>query len=114
MARYEFLRSLDDELSTIDLALNRMDALPYRDPTLYAMFTSGAVNSEDDQLEPDHLRERLTILQGTVALSQGPPLPPHEREAAAIHVQVERAMSAYNAFLAAHHLSPDVKPEACT
>jgi photosystem II stability/assembly factor-like uncharacterized protein len=114
VTRYEFLKSLDDELSTIDLALNRMDALPYRDPALYAMFTSGAVNSEDDQLEPDHLRERLTILQGTVALSQGPPLPPHDREAAAIHAQFERAMNAYGAFLTAHHLSPDVKPEACT
>lgn len=114
VARYAFLKSLDDELSTIDLALNRMDGLPYRDPALYSMFTSGAVNSEDDQLEPDRLRERITILQGTVALSQGPPLPPHQREAAAIHAQFERAMNAYGAFLTAHHLSPDVKPEACT
>lgn len=114
VARHEFLASLDDELSAIDIALNRMDSLHYRDPAVYALFTSGVVNSEDDQLMPDRLRERLTILQGAVALSQGPPLPPHEREAAAIRAQFETAMSAYRAFLAKHHLSPDVKPEACT
>ncbi len=112
--RYRFLTSLDGELSAIDTALNRMDALPYRDPSVYSLFTSGIVNSEDDQLKPDHLRERLTILQGVVALSQGPPLPPHLREAAAIRTQFETAMNGYRAFLAAHHLPPDVEPEACT
>jgi photosystem II stability/assembly factor-like uncharacterized protein len=114
IARYEFLRSLDDQLSAIDIALNRMDSLPYHDPALYSTFTSGVVNSEDDQLKPDRLRERLTILQGAVALSQGPPLPPHEREAAAIHAQFERAMTAYRAFLAAHNLPPDAKQEVCS
>ncbi len=78
-----------------------------------SMFTSGVVNSEDDLLMPDRLRERLTILQGAVALSQGPPLRPHEREAAAIHAQFEHAMAAYRAFLASHHLPPDNKQEAC-
>ncbi len=48
---------------------------------------------------PDRLRERLTILQGAIALSQGPPLPPHVREAAAIRGQFETAMAAYHAFL---------------
>ena len=77
------------------------------------MFTSGVVNSEDDQLMPDRLRERLTILQGAIALSQGPPLPPHYREAAAIHAQFESAMSAYRAFLSAHHLPPDADTGEC-
>ncbi len=112
VARYEFLKSLDDELSAIDVALNRLDKM--RDAArVYAMLTSGAVNSEDDLLEPDSLRERLTILQGVLALSQGPPLSPHEREAAAIHAQFETAMAAYRAFLAAHNLPPDRKQEVC-
>ena len=112
--RYEFVKALDDELSSIDVALNRLDSLPYRDPALYAMFTSGVVNSEDDLLRPDRLRERLTILQGVIALSQGPPLPPHQREAASITAQYEAAMSAYRAFLAAHHLAPDPPRGECT
>lgn len=111
--RYEFVKALDNELSEIDVALNRLDSLPYRDRSLYSAFTSGVVNSEDDLLTPDRLRERLTILQGAIALSQGPPLPPHEREAAAIHAQFVTAMGVYRAFLAAHHLPPDPKPEVC-
>jgi photosystem II stability/assembly factor-like uncharacterized protein len=126
VTRYEFLKSLDDELSEIDVALNRLDRMvPLRQAqgdkglardakVVYALFTSGVVNSEDDLLVPDSLRERLTILQGVVALSQGPPLPPHEREAAAIHVQFETAMAAYRAFLAAHNLPPDRKQEVCS
>jgi hypothetical protein len=114
IARFDFVRSLNEELSAVDTALNRMDSLPYRDDAVYAMFTSGVVNSEDDLLKPDRLRERLTILQGVIALSQGPPLPPHEREAAAIRAQFEAAMAAYNNFLAAHHLPPDPKQEACS
>lgn len=113
VARYQFVKALDDELSAIDVALNRMDALPYRDNSVYSMFTSGVVNSEDDLLMPDRLRERLTILQGAVALSQGPPLRPHVREAAAIHAQFEHAMTAYRAFLASHHLPPDNPQEVC-
>jgi photosystem II stability/assembly factor-like uncharacterized protein len=115
VARYNFVKALDDELSAIDVALNRLDKMA---PTpevaaLRAQFTSGVVNSEDDQLMPDRLRERLTILQGAIALSQGPPLPPHEREAAAIRVQFDTAIAAYNAFLQAHHLPPDPKRSAC-
>jgi hypothetical protein len=66
---------------------------------VYTLLTSGAVNPEDNLLMPDRVRERLTILQGDVALSQGPPLPPHVREAAAIRLQFQRAMAAYNQLL---------------
>ena len=113
VTRYQFVKSLDDELSSIDTALNRLDSLPYHDKALYSMFTSGIVNSEDDQLKPDRLRERLTILQGVVALSQGPPLAPHEREASAIHAQFEGAMAKYRAFLSAHNLPLDPTQEVC-
>jgi hypothetical protein len=121
-SRNAFVSSLNDELSAIDTALNRLDAL--RRPAspalrrdiarVYAQFTSGVVNSEDDQLMPDRLRERLTILQGVISMSQGPPLPPYEREAAAIHAQFETAMTAYRAFLTAHQLPPDPQPTPCT
>ncbi|MBV9719961.1 MAG: hypothetical protein JOZ77_11625 [Candidatus Eremiobacteraeota bacterium] len=117
LQRYRFITELNDELSVTDLALNRLDSLRgslRRDANgVYAMLTSGVVNSEDELLRPDRLRERLTILQGVVALSQGPPLPPHQREAAAIHDQFETAMIAYRRFLAEHKLSPDPKPEVC-
>lgn len=118
VARYQFVKSLDDELSAIDVALNRLDALsPFDnaqgDTTVRKLFTSGVVNSEDDQLMPDRLRERLTILQGVIALSQGPPLPPHYREAAAIRAQFETAMSKYREFLAKHHLPADQKTSEC-
>jgi photosystem II stability/assembly factor-like uncharacterized protein len=107
VARYAFLKRLDDELSSIDTVLNRLDRLrtgasfPLREAVqrLYRQFTSGVQNSEDDQWMPDRLRERLTILQGVVALSQGPPLPPHEREATAIAGEYDRAMAAYRRFL---------------
>ncbi|MBV8197892.1 MAG: hypothetical protein JO263_07140, partial [Candidatus Eremiobacteraeota bacterium] len=111
VARYEFVKSLDDELSAIDRALNRLDSLSV---ALSSMFTSGVVNSEDDLLMPDRLRERLTILQGAIALSQGPPLPPHYREAAAIRTQFESAMSAYHAFLSKYHLSQDPTTGDCS
>ena len=119
VARYEFVKSLDDELSAIDVALNRLDSLApsvtqaSSKHDVYSMLTSGVVNSEDDQLTPDRLRERLTILQGAIALSQGPPLPPHYREAAAIHGQFAAAMAAYRAFLNAHHLPPDRSTGEC-
>jgi hypothetical protein len=62
---------------------------------------------------PDRLRERLTILQGGVALSQGPPSAAQLREAEAIRAQFDVAMAAYRAFLTAKHLPPDKKQEAC-
>ncbi|MGC1380336.1 MAG: hypothetical protein WA814_04860 [Candidatus Baltobacteraceae bacterium] len=124
-ARYAFVKSLNDELSAIDVALNRLDALRTQSsgphdaamrraiPAVYSRFTSGVVNSEDQLLTPDRLRERLAVLQGVIALSQGPPLPPHEREAAAIRLQFDAAMDAYRAFLAAYHLPPDPSPKVC-
>jgi photosystem II stability/assembly factor-like uncharacterized protein len=119
VARYAFMKSLDDELSAIDVALNRMNtlggnvALRQAQRDTERLITSGVVNSEDDQLMPDRLRERLTILQGVMALSQGPPLPPHEREAAAIRMQFETAMARYRALLTANHLPLDPPPTVC-
>ncbi len=113
--RYEFLSELNAELSAIDIALNRLDTLRADAPAaarrsidrLYAHFTSGGLNSEDDMWSPDRLRERLTILQSTVALSQGPPLAPHLREAAAIRLEYERAMAAYHGYISAHGISSE-------
>jgi hypothetical protein len=111
--RYNFVQQLNDELSAIDSALNRLDAWrAHASPRVqseivdvYRMFTSGARNSEDDMFAPDRLRERLTILQGDIALSQGPPLPAHIREAALIRAEYERAMIAYHRLLSANGLS---------
>lgn len=107
VARHDFIASLDGELSQIDAALNKLDSLRAKATAaqrpaidnVYAQLTSGILNSEDDQWRPDKLRERLTILLGDVNLSQGPPLPPHLREAADIRAQFDRAMSAYNVLL---------------
>ncbi|HEY4433132.1 MAG TPA: hypothetical protein VGM99_01915, partial [Candidatus Cybelea sp.] len=109
LARYRFVRSLNDMLSAIDRALNRFGGIA----AVRRLFTSGVVNSEDDQLEPDRLRERLTILQGVIALSQGPPTQAQQREAAAVCAQFEVAMKSYRAFLAARHLSPDPGEASC-
>ncbi|MGZ3553124.1 MAG: hypothetical protein ACXWNK_13635 [Vulcanimicrobiaceae bacterium] len=113
VARYQFLSGLNDELSAIDDALNRLDTMRAQTTPLqrraldrvYAQLTSGVVNSEDDQWTPDRLRERLTILQSDVALSQGPPLPPHLREAQAIREEYGEAMAAYHEFLTANGIS---------
>lgn len=116
--RYRFVSELNDELSQIDIALNRLDSLATlrhaQGDAVTKTFTSGVVNSEDDQLMPDSLRERLTILQGGLALSQGPPSAAQVREAAAIRAQFDVAMAAYRAFLVAHHLPPDRKQEVCS
>ncbi|HYL27484.1 MAG TPA: hypothetical protein VEW74_06580, partial [Candidatus Nitrosotalea sp.] len=122
--RHRFVTKLNEELSAIDIALNRLDSLATgssfdklrmtRDKlSLTRLFTSGVVNSEDDLLKPDGLRERLTILQGTLALSQGPPTPAQEGAANSIHAQFEIAMNAYQSFLQAHHLPPDSSQEGC-
>jgi photosystem II stability/assembly factor-like uncharacterized protein len=108
-ARYRFVRSLNDMLSTIDRALNRFGGVA----AVRTLFTSGVVNSEDDQLKPDRLRERLTILQGVIALSQGPPTQAQQREAAAVCAQFGSAMKSYRAFLAAGRLAPDPEEASC-
>jgi photosystem II stability/assembly factor-like uncharacterized protein len=116
--RYRFVNELNDELSQIDTALNRLDSLsslPSFDRLrMTKTLTSGVINSEDDQLMPDRLRERLTILQGGVALSQGPPSAAQLREAQAVRTQFGVAMAAYRAFLTTHHLPPDRKQEVCS
>jgi photosystem II stability/assembly factor-like uncharacterized protein len=110
VARHDFVAGLDGELSAIDAALNDLDgrrahatgAARHAIDRVYAQLTSGIVNSEDDQWRPDSLRERLTILLGVVNLSQGPPLPPHLKEAAEIHEEYIRAMDAYHALTQRH------------
>ncbi len=62
---------------------------------------------------PDRLRERLTILQGVVALSQGPPLPRNERGIRRHSRAIRKAMTAYRTILATHALALDPKPEVC-
>ena len=115
--RYQFVNRLNEELSQIDTALNRLDSLTGASSfdmlRMRRVFTSGVVNSEDDQLMPDRLRERLTILQGVIALSQGPPTAAQLGEEAAIRPQFYAAMASYRSFLAAHHLPPDTKQEVC-
>jgi photosystem II stability/assembly factor-like uncharacterized protein len=117
LQRYRFVTQLNGELSAIDTTLNRLDSLDtvssFDKLRMIRLFTSGVVNSEDDLLKPDRLRERLTILQGTIALSQGPPSPAQSSEGAAIRLQFDAAMSAYRAFLSAHHLPPDPTPTVC-
>jgi hypothetical protein len=126
LARYRFVTNLNAMLSAIDMALNRLDtvmvslspgvmvSLSNHDvQETRALFTSGAANSEYDVLVPDRLRERLTILQGVIALSQGPPTEAQEREAAAICAQFKNAMTAYQAFLNAHNLPPDKEAADC-
>ncbi|HEV3154909.1 MAG TPA: hypothetical protein VGZ02_13965 [Candidatus Baltobacteraceae bacterium] len=113
-ARFQFLSELDSELSAVDAALNRLDEMRVGATAqarrsidaVYGRLTSGVVNSEDNLWRADRLRERLTILQGAVALSQGPPLPPHLLEAQAIRLQYESAMAAYNAFLQQAEVHP--------
>ena len=110
VARHDFLAELDGELSAVDAALNDLDArrahatgaVRHAIDRVYAQLTSGIVNSEDDQWRPDSLRERLTILLGVVNLSQGPPLPPHLKEAAEIKAEYDRAMDAYHALTQRH------------
>ena len=112
LARYSFLQALNDELSDVDRALNHLDTVRgHANGTkrravdrVYAELTSGVRNSEDDQWVPDRLRERITILQGVVALSQGPPGPAHVREAAAIRTQFETAMNDYRHLLEEQHV----------
>ncbi|MBV9647638.1 MAG: hypothetical protein JO043_09255 [Candidatus Eremiobacteraeota bacterium] len=103
VARRDFLRKLDAQLSTIDNVLNGLDARRQRANAgergqlneLEGLFTSHPVNSEDNLLRRDRLRERLLNLISVVGLSQGPPLPPHEREAAEITSEYGAAFATY-------------------
>jgi len=91
-AKYCIERELDDELSVIDTKLNEMDARRLQNTALYRALTSRPVNSEDDLWLPDRLRERITILQSSLGLSQGPPTLAHLREAAALRAQYTAAL----------------------
>ncbi len=115
-SRHLFLTTLNEMLSCTDIALNRLDALGNKASagSVYALLTSGAVNSEDDMFAPDRLRERITILQGVVALSQGPPTQAQQSELNQINGHFTGAMAAYRAFLSERRLAPDSSPEYCT
>lgn len=107
-ARHDFLRALYAKLSAVDVVLNGLDAMRpgasaakrARIDELESLFTSNPINSEDDLLRPDRLRERLQTLIGVVGLSQGPPLAPHYREEAEIAADDAAAFAAYRAALA--------------
>jgi len=105
--RRNFPRTLHAELSSIDRTLNALDALgrqlaAHPDPALDARrrragarFTSSPLNSEDQLLFADRLRERLQNLLGDVSLSQSPPTPAHRTEAAQIRALFIAARAAY-------------------
>ncbi len=127
LERRDFLGQLDGWLSHIDTALNNLDSIRgvlyrrietmkvghvsgtllahqqqlLRDAqNISAQISSNPRNSEDNQWRPDMLRERLLILIDVYsALSQGPPLPPHRREAAEIEVSYDAVMARYRAFI---------------
>ncbi len=106
-ARHAFIRTLYAEMSAVDRVLNRLDALGrtlalHPDPSLeakrrrmYLRFTSSPVNSEDQLLFADRLRERLASLIADGSLSDAAPSAAHLAEAAAIRVQFAAAMAAY-------------------
>ncbi|MDQ2857936.1 MAG: hypothetical protein M3R53_04690, partial [Candidatus Eremiobacteraeota bacterium] len=119
--RRDFLRALYGEMSYVDRTLNALDALglrlaAHRDAALerrrkraYARFTSGPVNSEDQLLFADGLRERLQTLLTDVSLSQSPPSGAHRTEAAHIRALFLAARHAYErdtALLAATRAAP--------
>lgn len=106
--RHDFLRRLYDDLSTIDRALNDLDARRRgagvaeraRIDAIVARLTSNPRNSEDDLWRPDRLRERIQTLIGTLSLSQGPPLAAHLREADEIRPEFEAAIATYRSYRA--------------
>jgi len=107
LARHDFLKTLNDELSQIDEALNSLDEFGKHESgatraklkAVYSDFTSNPRNSEDNLWAADKLRERVMNLQGVVTLSQGPPLPPHLAESAAIRKELERVLPTFRQFL---------------
>jgi photosystem II stability/assembly factor-like uncharacterized protein len=94
-ARYRLVRELDGEISAIDIRLNALDARGLQKSTAYRALTSNPVNSEDDLMVPDGLRERVATLLLTLGLSQGPPSAAHLREAAEIRAQFNAAMGTH-------------------
>lgn len=75
-----------------------------------ATLTSSPRNDQDDDFLSDRLRERIQFAIGLVSLPLasglgyggpylGPPLPPHEREAAQVHALFARRMSDYRDFM---------------
>ncbi len=97
VARYQIERELDDELSAIDAVLNDLDKRGVQNSAAYKALTSHPINSEDDLWFADRVRERITILQSSLGLSQGPPTPAHVREAAEIRAQFDAAMRVVHA-----------------
>jgi photosystem II stability/assembly factor-like uncharacterized protein len=101
MARYALLHRLDEELSTVDDALNALDqrvkhgGLYAADKALYDELSSNPRNSEDDMYRPDMLRERIQTLAGTLSLSQGPPSEAQRAEAAEVTSAFDRLMAQY-------------------
>lgn len=91
-ARQHLVRELDDELSAIDVKLNALDLHGLQKSAAYRALTSSPVNSEDDLMVPDGLRERVSTLLLSLGLSQGPPSAAHLREAAEIRAQFDAAI----------------------
>ena len=125
-ARHAFDTALTRELSQIDTALNSLDgirkqvearlkplrsatppsplvaqgdALVSRVATVEAQMTSNPRNDEDSALYEDKVREQIVNLQYTLSGSQQPPFAAHQQQADAIHADVERVLSPYEAFM---------------
>ncbi len=94
-ARYRLVRELDREISAIDVKLNALDARGLEKSAAYRELTSNPLNSEDDLMIPDGLRERVATLILSLGLSQGPPSAAHLREAAEIRAQFDAAIGTH-------------------
>lgn len=124
--RRDFLRTLFNELSDVDRALNALDAeqhsikgklralganatqaerqtLQIRSQeaqAIAALLSSNPRNSEDDMYRADKVRERIqTLIDSSGLLSQGPPLAAHRREAAELKPLLDEAMTRYRTFM---------------
>ncbi|HXW75780.1 MAG TPA: hypothetical protein VEJ20_00050, partial [Candidatus Eremiobacteraceae bacterium] len=102
-ARHDFESKLDHELGMVDVALNDLDARAQRRPltpqerALFDSLTSNPRNSEDDLYRPDRIREWIQSLLLDIGLSQAPPTPAQEAEAARIAAALSPALAAYHA-----------------
>jgi hypothetical protein len=101
--RHDFTNALLDELSSIDIALNDLDARAKHRPltaaerSVYDAFTSNPRNSEDDLLRPDRVREMVQTLLLDIDLSQSPPTDGQRAEAARIAELYSSVMARYRA-----------------